>query len=309
MASFIQILKDIFLPNKTVKISTKVSNNMLLQELKNCFKMSLEEQSMEGQMLYDSNFLILLHPENYTEREQTFPFVVKGAINNFYKIIKDHRKKMQDTDLFIPPTDVWYIQFSPRDNFGEIEIKKGEILMISTFATNKFNFNSSTTNIRVTIKGRLSNVYESLNINTEAFKGVEILAHGLFSQKFDEKLNEIAELPKSRGSGLAELKYVIGIQEITYTMDENEIIITRNKTNTINTPHILAIDSDNISDQHARIKYDAHINKFFIAAFAKTTINEVEITLSKGGDVVWKPLDNNSSILLGWFGLKFKSLT
>ena len=258
-------------------------------------------------MLYDSHFITFLHPKDYQEREQTLPFVVKEAINMFYEIIQKN-KENYGNQPFVPTTKSWYFQFSTKEAFLEEEIKQGELKIISVFSTEVVNNGTATGTIKVTFKPKLSTDYESRNINADALTGMDILGKGLFSVKFDPALGKITEEPRSAGDGLAQFTYTLQNKNYTYVMHEPEIIISGQRADGKYPPNTLVIDSNFLSELHARVKYDAATKRFFIAAFANARVNEVAIPLSQGDDINWTALAPKSNLMLGMFGIHFKNL-
>ena len=296
-----------FTPKDKPKSRT-ITNTIILRELESCFKKTIEEQSMEGRrMLYDSHFITLLHPEDYQKREQTLPFVVKEAINGFYEIIQKN-KKNYGNQPFVPTTKSWYLQFLAKEEFLEEEIKRGELKIISIFSTEVANNGAATGTIKVTFKPKLSTGYESRNINADALTGMDIIGKGFFSVKFDPALGKIEDLPRSAGDGLAQFTYTLQNKIYTYVMHEPEIIISGQRADGTYPPNTLVIDSNFLSELHARVKYDAATKRFFIAAFANARVNEVALRLSQGDDINWTALAPKSNLMLGMFGIHFKNL-
>ena len=297
---------SLFIPNDAPK--NRITNDDILKELEACFQKTIQDQSMKGRkMLYDSHFITFLHPDDYNIREQTLGFVVKEAINGFYAIIRKN-KKYYGSQPFVPPTKSWYLQFSPTEVFLEEEIKWGDLKIISVFSTELATNGTAMGMVRVTFKPRLSTHYESGNINTDALPGMDFIGKGLFSIKFDETLGQITEEPRSADDGLAKLSYTLHNKECTYPMHEPEIIISRKREDGKYPPNTLAIDSNLLNEQHARIKCDVNNKRFFIAAFANTRVNEIALPLSQGDEVQWIALESKSHIMLGMLGIDFQNL-
>jgi hypothetical protein len=298
---------SLFLP-KDDKKSTQISNDDILGELKLCFTKTIDEQSMKKvQMLYDSDFLILIHPDDYNRREQTLPFVVKNAINTFYEIIANRKPEFGDKP-FVPPTDSWYFQFSPTEQFLETKIEKGDLSIISTFASARTNAGiKSGGRVTVTMKPKLSIVYESLNISTDALGGIEYVGKGAFSWPFDKNLGEVTELPRADADGFAVLEYTVKQQPLVYQIHDTQIIISKKVLGVSPSVNTLAIESDFLEENHARIKLDQNSKRFYLAAFADAKIDERTVPLSRGEDIHWVELKPKSTLLLGLFSIKFKS--
>jgi hypothetical protein len=295
-----------FVPSDAQK-GTQINNNDILEELKLCFSKTIDDQSMKNQMLYDSVFLILIHPDDYAKREPTLPFVVKNAINEFYGIIKKRKKEFGDKP-FVPPTENWYFQFSPTEEFLDAKIEKGDLSINSTFSSLKNKGgNSAGGTLVLTMKPKLSILYETHNINSEALGGLVYVGKGAFSHQVDKNLNEVVELPRSEADGFAVLEYTLNFKAFQFPMTVPEIIISKKINGVVPQTNTLAIESDFLEVQHARIKLDPNNQQFYLAAFADTKINEKTVPLSQGGDVRWVQLDRKSTILLGLFSIKFQS--
>ena len=301
---------DFFIPKNTEK-KTGLLNRTILKEMEECFEKTIEEQSMRGRMLYDSNFTIALHPDDFEDRKQTLPYVVQMAVNGFYEIITKNKKHYGNAP-FVPATKNWYFQFLSKEKLLDNEIKRGEVMIMSTFASPKKTSGSNGNvvgTIRITFKPNLSKYYESLNIDLQLLSGLGYEGGYIFTPKFDINLGTVTYLPKSvADSTLAALKYTVGGHEIEYSMSEPEIIISKKRSDNTYPANTLAIDSDFLVDQHARIKYEAHTNQFFIAAFADTKVDQRNVVLSNGGDVNWVRLDKNATLLLNLYSIKFSSL-
>ncbi|MFN8357747.1 MAG: hypothetical protein U0Y10_25025 [Spirosomataceae bacterium] len=308
---FLKLAKSIFLPNdsgKTHASQSNLSNNQIVSLLTDSFKTTIQKESITGhKLLYDTSYLILMHPDDYKDRELALGVVTQVAVNVFYEIIEKQKPLYKD---YVPMGNYWHFQYSPCAHFQEIEIKPGHPLVMSTLTTTKTWNQLTQQSLRVS---RIANHsrYEKYDINPAIFRNLDVVDKGIFKIKFNPELSQLTAPPKANQSGFAQLSYTLGSMQYTYVMMDAEIKVTLKTDSTIAGSHILAIDVPNqgLAKEHALIRYDEVGRSFQIAAYANTLVNEKNIPLSiKGETPQWEALSPQSSIMLGWFNLKFESL-
>ena len=307
----LKLAKSIFLPPDSAQLVASygdLTNNQIVNLLTESFKATLQKESINGyKMLYDTSYLVLMHPNDYKDRELALGVVTQVAVNVFYEIIETHKHKYKD---YVPMGNYWHFQYSPCEHFQDNDIKIGQPLVISTLTTTKTWNQLSQQSLRVS-KIANNSKYEKYDINPVIFRNLDVIDKGVFKIKFNAELSQLAIPPKPDNGGFAHIRYTLGSLQYTYIMIDSEIKITLKTESTITGSNILAIDvpTQGLEKEHALIRYDEATNSFKIAAYANTIVNENSLpTSTKGEAPLWQPLGKQSSIMLGWFNLKFESL-
>jgi hypothetical protein len=265
----------------------------------------LQYESVGERMLYPMSFYVLMTPSDYNSRKQALPFVLPVVIKEFYKIIGEMRNKYPD---YTPPAKYWYFQFSAcqlnkiPNAHGEtpLIIQQGHITTIATllnFDIKEANNVTIDTNTRVSIKLDNSNVMTDVNVNWDAIKNLDIISDGIFKYKFDPGLKLISATSESADISLAELSYSINGLNHHFQMKDNLIHIS-GKNERRKGRAFFIVDSEKVMDSHIQIKYIPTESKFQIAAYGQARLNSHSITESRGGNIVWHNLANNSSIFI-----------
>lgn len=285
------------------KGNKRLSNNDIISLLKASFLNTVEMESItDRRMMYDVSFLILMHPQDYADRELALPILTQEAVNIFYETIDENKANYKN---FIPIGNNWFFQYSPSEKFGDIEISLGEPMILGTLVALKNSWgNISGKQLRVS-KIANNSKYDRFDINPEVFKNLDVFARGVFRIKINSDLMQLSKPPKSEGESYASISYIKDGQEFTYSMTETEIIITLKNELTPNATNILAIDvlGLGLKINHIRVKYDETQNIFSIITNENdVVINEKKIPIAPHIE----PLPDQASIMLGWFNLKFK---
>lgn len=304
-----KLLKNWFLPTSS---STKsvFTNKDLLHELVTCFSINLESESVGNRMLYPTSFNVLLNPTDFAAREDALPFVVQEIVNTFYKIIKDKSGEYPD---YSPPSKYWNFQFSPCEELVvnekmKINIPEGAPYIMAKLYTTSLSNTTSTANTRVSFKPKNSDTYSTFNINQDVFKSIDVVATGVFAIKFDPALTQITNRPNHLGNEtFAELSFTKGGNLIHFAMIDKEIVISGNK-DTRKESWVLSLDTDQIQNTHASIKYDGATGDFYISAFGPLKVNERTVEQSTGGDIKWYKLSRKAKLLINnFFIVEFQS--
>lgn len=288
----------------------QLTNKRLLKELTFHFKTMLNAESVGQRMLYPMSFNILMDPADYNDRRQSLPFVLPQVVSAFYGIIDDMRQEYPD---YTPPAKYWYFQFSACQ-LGTVQtvgsapliVRRGHITTVATLLTFDIreanNGVSVNNNTRVSIKLDDSNVMNDVNVNWNAIKNLDVLSEGTFIYNFDNTLNRDTQHITDNSNmtevnGLAELSYSKGGRNYHFTMKDNLIHIS-GKNEMRKGRSFFILESSEIKDSHVQIKYLPSEKKFQIAAYGPMRLNSRKIAESKGGDVFWHDLANNSSIFI-----------
>jgi hypothetical protein len=299
-------------PTTTVPDAGTINRQQLLDEICNHFLSRFKEETTSEGMLFPTSFCIYLHEKDYVKHEQTFSFTAKEAVNKFHRHIKT---QLANYPNYVPHSTYWLFQFSKFTEgniVGSISaIKVGEPITISTiFATDFANNNiGNEINIRATMHNKRSDRMEELNINRDAFLGMEMDAKDRFRFDFNKNFDKIVEASKennshSSGITLATLKSDINFigtdgKEGNLFYMTTEFIEISGKNDIRKIPNILRLNSEGIQDSHVQIKYLPVEKRFKLAAFEEwVMLNERKVAKSSGGNISWVDLPNNSSIFL-----------
>lgn len=287
---------------------SKITNKILLNELVDHFEQSMEELSVGRRLLYPMSFNILMHPDDYNQTKESFPFVLPEVISCFYASIKKEMNKYRDGVNYAPPATYWFFQFSAC-KFGEEDgqeklIQRGKVITtgsLTIFDIQKAQSGGvrSEANIHLSVKCQNSNVNDN-NINMAVLLGMDILSEGTYKFNFDKNMNEdtsiINAASTNQGKGWATLKWTEGNNQMTYPMIDTYIDISGSAEKRTSR-NICPIKSDAVAVSHVQIRYDQITQTFQLAAFAKTRLNSREVPLSTGGTPNWVSLPKFNSRL------------
>jgi hypothetical protein len=307
MKWFIPIDRD----KPSVNSTTGLTRQELHDQIFEHFKIRFKEETTTRSMLFPTSFCILLHPDDYKDRQQGFAASSKDIAEEFHDFIRDRLTKYPG---YRPHATYWSFQFSPANTDDVINgtnhssnVGLKEPVIISTIYSVDFSANNmhTETNIRATKRPKNSQTMEQLNINKDALLGMNILDKDKFQIYFDKSFNKITD-DVSNDKTLAVLSFNTGAQ-ITYYSMIDPLIYISGKNDTRQGTNVLKLNSETITGNYAQIKYYREENKFKIAVFEKTKLNERNVQLSKGGDLYEVDLPNNSDILISdTINVKFK---
>lgn len=302
--------------NVSAKNEKPLNNRDLLHEFARHFENELTELSVGRRMIYPMSFYVLLHPDDYEFLHDSFPFALGEFVNRFYDVM---RKYQSSYPIYKPsPAKDWMFQLSAcrlkelpeevqkkrkvqsQGDFAEEMIQRGEIVIISSMA--RFDLrkvergpkenDSDGEKPRLSMSCRNSEVMKALN--WEAMENLLILADGVYSTPFSDKLND---------SGDGALAIIEG-KGIHYVMKDNLVCVSGQGDGRTDRM-ILKLDTDRVMDSHLQIEYLNEKEKFRVAAYAIATLNGHLMELSKGGDVRWEDLPDGSILQVAEIELRF----
>lgn len=316
--------------DKNFNSDGSITNQGVVNEIINCFKTSITQESLKTETIFASQFIILLTPKNYEKRVNTFIYVVSESVQLFYKRLRKESRKRNVSPPLIP---MWSFNFAPAEIFDSEEIRS--IKVFGTTAKIDFNNLKGNTKINITIKRTDNEVYQQLDIEQNTFKGIKFKNEGKFEVPYDPNLAEdkrrlwsifkcIEKFLKkdkenaktspnstSRGSekaqstsgkAIAQIKWTLAdkSKQGLYTMKVHEIVIARDTTENKANPNYLLIDSVYVSRIHARIRYLKTTSQFQIASFSRypTLIGGEPIPQSNPDTPSWTDLPINAEITL-----------
>jgi hypothetical protein len=282
----------------------EVTNSAMMSELLFCFQNSSRKESVGKSLLFDMHFLVILHPETYESRLPSLPHVVNETVKAFYATLTKMRKRC---DKIVNISHVWHFKFGPASEFNNETIKVNDIKVIGMLTGLKQHSFAGvpTSNARVTMRAKVTNVYDQMHINLQIFTHINFLESGTFEIKFSPELklgDHSMQQPGIAEGGLASIEYYIASKGEggKYTMKDKEIVIARKEAGNQVHPNYLLIDSEGVSNPHARIRYNEKSRNFQIASFSRneTRVNEIVIDKSELDSPRWSDLPDNSQILL-----------
>ncbi|MBO0934308.1 FHA domain-containing protein [Fibrella aquatilis] len=189
---FLQQLGNLIIPKaETDAAPTIVSNERILHDIIACFDQSLARETVGTRLLFDSHFLVILHPAAYEERLAALPVIVDEAVRTFYAHLKQ-RKRPQDT--IVPVASHWYFKFGPGKEYNGRDIGPGDMAVIGSLSGNAVGGEvakpappapARPMNVKATRKVKNTNVYNTLDTNMLAFSHIDFRESGAFSVKID----------------------------------------------------------------------------------------------------------------------------
>ncbi len=280
----------------------ELTNQTILDELVEHFSSKLEKESLGQTMLFPMTFNVLMHPADFDNRIEALPFIIKEIAKAMYQVIKANK----DMRPYIQrPARYWYFQFSPceiiDENFAKeynLKIRRGHIITLSTLLRTDENGGAVfvKNNNKVSIKSEGGGVLDYVNVNMDAIGNLDIEGTGIFKVPYDDNLpTDINKINFQKV--FANISLALTTGNVQFNMEENLVYVSGN-TETRRGKQFIILPTANISKGHIQIKYDSSENKFKIAAYALTVLNERQLQLSSGGNVHWYDLSAESEILL-----------
>ncbi len=310
---FFGTLKNWLVPEGKEEPSS-ITNNDILRELFQCFDHSCNTESVGSSLLFNMHFLIILHPDVYEQRLPSLPVVVKEAVKLFYKKLQASRKHYEDLS---PVSSHWQFKFGPATDFNGERIGKFDIRVIGMLTGLKTGAQTGDRKqtAKVTIKSKATNVFDKMDLNLDVLRHIHFAESGNFTVKFSNELSlgggSFLKQARNMDSGFARIDYFLGDKNKgdTYVMKDTEIVIARKEPENQGYSNYLLLDSNYVSNPHARIRLNESTGKFQIASFSvhETRVNEVVIARSDAASPSWFDLEPKSQILLnGIVTLEFK---
>ena len=315
---FLSALKGFILPADQAE-SRPVTNALILNELIQCFEDSCKMESVGTSLLFNTHFLVILHPRVYETRLASLPVIVKEAVKAFYKRLELLKKDFEDVS---PISSSWNFKFGPGIEFNGEKISENDVKVIGMLTglkeinTQDNSGASPNATAKVTMKSKKTNVFDKMDINLDMLRLITFLESGTFQVRFnpDLKLANISPVKSTSNfsTGLARIVYYIAdkSKEEEYIMKDKEIVIARKEPANQAYSNYLLIDSGYVSNPHARIRLNEASGKFQIASFSRnqTQMNQKLVERSEPSNPVWIDIENDSKILLnGMVTLYFKN--
>lgn len=292
---------------------SSITNNTILQELLSCFEDSCRHESVGSSLLFNTHFIIVLHPDVYESRVASLPIIVKEAVKIFYRRLAQLKKGYEDIS---PVSSAWHFRFGPGTEFNHESLGVNDIKVIGMLTGFKESMGNHeptrNATTKVTMKSKKTNVYDKMDIDLQSLRHINFLENGTFSVKFNSDLQVGSAALTSAGNGIATIEFYMADKNLqeTYTMKDKEIVIARKEPGNQGYPNYLLIDSSYVSNPHARIRFNDSSQKFQIASFSgnETRVNEKIIPRSEPASPQWQDLQDAAQVLLSsMVTLKFKN--
>jgi len=320
MNDFLKKLKNALIGDSTELLNEGESNQKLItnQELENQifthYKMRFKEESTKQTILYPTCFRVYLHPKDFTARKTAFNVIARDLANELNAF---NRTKTSEYKNHKPHAAYWLFQFIEFNDTTIVEdcnsVNSGEPLILSTlysqdFSKNKDNIRSEGNVVMTKQPQNSTNQEVQLNINMDAFLGMDMLDRNRFKIKITENYDEIIGTPRSEDKvQIYENEDVIAIlicdkNFISGSKSGNKYNITNGyveisgKNDSRKGSQYIKIDSDSLPDSIVHIKHEN--GKFLLAAFGKVRLNQMLVQRSAGGDLCWEELSDNSKMLI-----------
>jgi hypothetical protein len=298
-----------------------LTNQDLVNKVFEVYKNRFKEETVEQEMLFPTCFRIYLHSVDFKARKEAFAVVSRAMANKFNAFNRTEMHKYKENT---PKSSLWlfqFIEFKDDTIVNDIEsIKTGEVYTISTlfsqnFSKNKDNISNEKGITMTKVPKNSTNPKEMYNFNTDAFLSMEMLDGNRFKLDINKNYEDVTSVPKSE-----DRTQVYDIDALAYLLcDKNFVSGTKtgNKYN-IMTNYIYISGKNDVrtGNEYVKVNYPLpdsivqikHDNgKFFLAAFGKVRLNGGLVKESKGGNLYWEELIDNSKILInGEVNIEFK---
>lgn len=284
----------------------RFNNAAFAEQLLVHFEDQLMFNSWRKRMLYPMSFDIILHPNDLQQVQQAFPFLFPEIVAEFYQIILKHSQKHPK---YASTARQWVFKVHSSDvakitapNGEELQIDKGKVTTIARLYTQNNQYPNNNVdveeNVRVSMRVSDSNVYDYGNINIERPE-VNMRGRNMFIYPFDNNLPTDSENVRTvdQMPDIAIFRYALGSNNYTYRMRDHNIIISGENDNRTDYD-VFKVESDKIMNTHAEVKYQPHLNKFQIAVYGDTILNERKLEISTGGNPIWYDLGHRSQIYI-----------
>lgn len=294
-----------------------LTNQILVDQVVESFKETIQRESFNKRMMYDCSYLILMRPEDYKRSELRLAGITEGILDEFY----DHIDFMkQQYPRYEPIASFWDFQYCPAERgIDNTDLEPGSIQVISAPTIEKSWAELSSEQIKVSISSKHSK-YSKYDLNPSTFANIDILSKGHFRVKFKTNFlgepvvaapqpSAINSKSSTASDRLATIQFVLNKQRYSFPMRERQLKITKAIQGMTSTSTLLCIEepSGSLQKEHIMIKYDDAARAFYIALFADAYVNEQMLQLSRMGEnPVWHSLKNDSTIVCGIFQIDFK---
>lgn len=196
--NFFDQLANLLVPKRQERPPETITNERILHELIACFDASLGRESIGTSLLFDANYIIILHPTSYAERLAALPVIVNEAVTAFYDRI-NRRKGPKDTIISV--ASHWHFKFGPGTEFDGRPIGLADVEVIGSLTGASLEGDNPPDDrpdrrLKATRKVKNTNVYQKLDMNLPNFSHIDFRESGAFAVRINPilfKKNEPVE--------------------------------------------------------------------------------------------------------------------
>lgn len=321
----------------------ELRNQDIMNILVRRFEWEIGHRSVEGQMIYPMTFTIVMHNNDFHGRMVELQMIIPKVVKKFYELILKHKDEYGDitnpanywTFRFIPS-----LAESMELDGQNIQVEENKMVIITTIL-DETETDETDKNVNVSMPVDKTGVVKKVNINLAAFGkfvskdepitvdwtdpvqavnggGVSPLASNIFdiAEKKPEPaaggpvphsdLSDLGAIFKGfhKGNDTYILAYKLNGEIFTYEIKSNECQVSGNGADSTK-PDTFVVKSSNVKSPHIRIRKNVAENKFYVAAFAPTSIEEVQIPVSTPDEPKWVALNDGVNIDMNTFVVRF----
>lgn len=340
---FYNRLKNLILGIDPDNVDNELTNQEIMDVMVKRFEWEVKHRSVGNRMVYPMTFTIVMHNNDFQGRMVEFQMFMPEVVKEFYEIILKYKDKYKDytnpanywTFRFIPSIS----EDMELDGKG-IHVEEGKLVIIASILDEKESDDVSKS-VNVSMPVDKTGKVKKMNINLAAFgkfvgTGEPITVDWVNPENRDDGIENtpfasnifdaVSPKPanvggdKTPSSGLSDLGFIFkGIQKddgtaklayklsgelYTYEMKSDECWIC-GEGGDASKPDTFVVKSNDVKSPHLLIRKDAKEDKYYVAAFAPASIEQVQIPVSTPSKPVWIPLETNVNISMNTFVVRF----
>ena len=301
-----------------------LTNRRLIERIATEFETELLKASTDDRILFPMSFTILLHPDDYSKISEYFAPVTQSIVKRFYKIIQknsgaslietyiDKFLKRKATNKEITPIGYnweFILTKTTVDNVGGVQLGvNNPAFIISATARAYGNKVSETSSAKVSVSCLNSNPSESMEVNIETLKGINLMGDNHYLIAFNKNLVYNDQDIESSGitNNYGTLQYKKNGKTYTFTI-KDDIVSISGSSDPRNQRNIFKIPNSELQNDHVQIKLDKSTGKYYISTIADDTRLNQHLVAKSSGAPAWVELPNNSEIfIMGEYSVRFK---
>lgn len=280
-----------------------ISNQMIVNELKEHFKKELERRSFEQQMLYPLSFEVCLAPCDFDAHDD-FRFIPKQAVIAFYKVIKSYQDKFPQC-LPERKGEQWDFNFLRADmKINGCELQQGNLIITSKLRVELPSADKNAPKEEdVSVCIDRSHIIEEAGFYRGSLDQLEIVSTTHFRIPFNSSLVLDECESDNKEKIYARLQYKKKDGKRKFFNMASKTLILSGKSEERDASNILKVDSEKVRADHAQIKCfdEGDEKKLRIASFAslgETLVNGQPVPPSDYKQPEWVDLPKKSTITL-----------
>ena len=276
------------------------------------FEHELKENSFEEVVTFPMSFTVVLNQKDFGRRKDYAVTLAKHVVKKFYQTIRNAMEKVKSEENMKPVCEnlatYWNISFVPcgeevmEVNENHIQVPEGQMAIFCSVHDRIATIdekNETGSLFSVNVGG--SSIFNNVNINFDTIKNLKLVSESHFQFAWDPTL-PVGEggLVRSHEEMVFPVAKLVGEQSefniLNGTCEVSGMTDTRSDSRELS---ILKVKSENVIDGHIRIQYLEHENKFKMAAFGITYLNNDRVAISTKNNVFWTDLKDGDIINLG----------